>query len=375
MNSSHEQEFEKLISEVRACVKCYRMQNSQRILGYSAGPLNASLMFIGEAPGRLGADGSGIPFHGDIAGHNFERLLEQVGLNRYDAFVTNAVLCNPKEPNGNNASPNRSEIQQCSGYLRRQIDLLNPKLVVTLGATSLSALNLVSTHSLSLKEHVRTVHPWYGRHLIPIYHPGQRAMMHRSFANQSADYQFVAETLRRVGTPRKKISGNLSVDVHQVVKLILQAKLEVSYFSVHKLFYLVEYAFAQRFGRRLTDAFIIRQKDGPYVTNLHISKIKKAFPDAQTITKRGVLYIRNAVANELTFSGAVAPALASETEEIINDVVSKYGAYDDSRLKTAVYLTRPMRKILLAEKDRSANFFNRPIDMLGGMSSPPDRQP
>src|SRR5438067_2266844 len=89
--------FNTLVSDVQACRLCSRMDESSRIFGLASGSPSARLMFIGEAPGRLGADDTAIPFHGDRAGDNFERLISQSGLSRYDCFITNAVLCNPKD--------------------------------------------------------------------------------------------------------------------------------------------------------------------------------------------------------------------------------------------------------------------------------------
>src|SRR5437773_2381420 len=77
-------EFECLVNEAKGCVDCTRMNSSQRVIGHASGRIDAPIMFIGEAPGRLGADSSAIPFHGDKAGDNFESLIEQVGLSRYD---------------------------------------------------------------------------------------------------------------------------------------------------------------------------------------------------------------------------------------------------------------------------------------------------
>src|SRR5687767_4808993 len=102
--------FDKLCSKVAACVLCPRMVHSQRVLNHSSGSLGAQIMFIGEAPGRLGADNSGIPFHGDKAGHNFEELLEFAKLDRSNIFVTNAVLCNPRDEDGNNSTPTKIEV-------------------------------------------------------------------------------------------------------------------------------------------------------------------------------------------------------------------------------------------------------------------------
>ena len=70
-------EFDTLCREVQSCERCARMTGSARVLSGAAGHLDSRIMFVGEAPGRLGADNSGIPFHGDTAGHNFEQLLEQ----------------------------------------------------------------------------------------------------------------------------------------------------------------------------------------------------------------------------------------------------------------------------------------------------------
>ena len=177
------------------------------MLAPASGSINAPLMFIGEAPGRLGADATGIPFHGDKTGHNFESLLDFVGIGRQDIFVTNAVLCNPKDSRGNNDTPSAQEIKNCAAFLSRQITLVNPLFIATLGAVALRALALIEPHDLELKSAVRTANNWYGRTLIPLYHPGQRAMVHRSFANQRSDYQFLADNLKRGGQRPAKSRG------------------------------------------------------------------------------------------------------------------------------------------------------------------------
>src|SRR5581483_3617054 len=165
------EQFDTLCRTVGQCRTCPRMNDSARVLNRGAGPLDAGLMFIGEAPGRLGADASELPFHGDKAGHNFEELLSVAGLTRASVFVTNAVLCNPRDDHGNNAMPTRAEVEACSAFMRAQIELLQPKIVVTLGATALNAGALIERHGLTLRDSVRTAHRWYGRLLVPLYHP------------------------------------------------------------------------------------------------------------------------------------------------------------------------------------------------------------
>ena len=265
--------FNVLVGEVKSCLKCPRMKDSSRVLNGSSGGVYSDLMFIGEAPGRRGADETEIPFHGDVSGNNFEEFLDNVGLSRSDIFITNAVLCNPKDEKGNNSTPNKSEMENCSDYLGRQIRIVDPKIIVTLGAVSLKALSNIETHHLNLKESVRTMNAWNGRHVIPLYHPGQRAMVHRSKANQRADYQFVAEQWRRLNKSRKPLSRRpVQEDLLALCHNLLKVYGDITYFELHKLVYLTEYHYVRNFGARLTKSYFIRQKDGPYCTDLQINR-------------------------------------------------------------------------------------------------------
>jgi len=357
------EDFDGLCSEVKACNLCYRMRNSARILNRSVGNLKSEIMFIGEAPGRLGADSSGIPFHGDKAGHNFELLLEFAGIDRNKCYVTNAVLCNPRDEKGNNATPNKLEISNCQTYLKQQIDLVNPKIVVTLGAKALEAVSNIEKHSLSLKESTRTENPWYNRVLIPSYHPGQRAMIHRSLANQRSDYQFINEKLRSF-TKRKPNYKNQKTNefISVVIEYILSKNESIGYFALHKIFYLLEYNYFLKYNQRLTSSYIVRQKDGPYCTDLHIKKLTNSIPDLQTeYFKNGSIRIRKN-SNKLFVTSLLNEfELDPEIKEIIDFVLVKYGKLNMSKLKNAVYLTRPMRNILYLEKEQKLNLYNSPI--------------
>src|SRR5437588_10198775 len=214
--------FADLSNRVQECRLCERMCNSARVLNRSAGALSARVMFVGEAPGRLGADQTEIPFHGDQAGHNFEHLIRSVGLSRDALFITNAVLCNPRDSVGHNATPNQSELENCSSFLRERVELVDPRIVVTLGSSALRATSAIERHALSLAADVRTAHPWFGRLLIPLYHPGQRAMVHRSAANQRSDYQFVAEQFQRAGKSLvARARGATRPDVLRIAEYLL----------------------------------------------------------------------------------------------------------------------------------------------------------
>jgi uracil-DNA glycosylase family 4 len=363
-NKNQELDFEKMIAEVLRCKQCERMNDSQRVIGRASGNLNVPMMFIGEAPGRLGADASAIPFHGDRAGENFESLIEQVGIGRQHFFITNAVLCNPKDERGNNATPAKIEIQNCSGFLKRQIDLVDPVIVITLGAQALAALSLIEKHDINLADGVRKKWEWYGRLLLPLYHPGQRAMLHRSFLNQLADYRFVSEIFRKI-TNTKKASSSVSPSSKHAVEVVLgllRSCGPLSYFALHKLFYLLEYEYSRREGRRFSSCYIIRQKDGPYVVELNIKKLRKALPELQIRFDNEVMRLSLPDQMSLLPETQDISSLKSSFMEVFGDVTKRYGSKSDSDLKRIVYLTAPMRKILRREKYQRDNMFNAPID-------------
>ena len=154
----------------------------------------ARVMFIGEAPGRLGAARTGTPFTGDQSGLRFQRLLETAGLAREDVFVTNALLCNPLR-NGRNRAPTRREVTSCAGWLRAQLVLARPRLVVTLGTVALEATRLIDRHDFELRVDVGRALPWYGRTLVPLYHPSPRTAGRRPFARQLEDFRRLADTI------------------------------------------------------------------------------------------------------------------------------------------------------------------------------------
>jgi DNA polymerase len=153
------------------------------------------VLFVAEAPGRLGADATGVPLTGDQTGRNFDALLAGAGIDRARVFVTNAVLCNPRKADGRNDRPRAAELANCSQHLRALIDLLDPTWVVSLGRAALDALNLIEPHDRVLARDVGTAARWYGRGLVPLYHPGARALIRRPIRQQSVDYAGLAALL------------------------------------------------------------------------------------------------------------------------------------------------------------------------------------
>ena len=184
--------FGALVERARACARCPRMDGRTRVLGPGNGPLGARILWVAEAPGRLGGDRTGIPLSADQTGRNFDEFLAAAGLDRAAQFVTNAVLCNPRNTLGLNDRPRAAELRNCSQHLADLLAVLDPPWVVALGRVALDALALIAPHDAQLARDVAQPIPWAGRHLVPLYHPGPRSVARRSRAGHIADYRLLA---------------------------------------------------------------------------------------------------------------------------------------------------------------------------------------
>lgn len=199
--SQRHESFLALSAEAAACTLCPAMCERNAVLSELNGSLDARVLFIGEAPGRKGADRTRIPFSGDLSGKNFERFLSSIGLTRAEIFITSAALCNPRKSSGANRRPSAGEISNCSEFLRRTIALINPQVIVTLGGVALDALKQVHYHELNLKEHAGKIHRWQGRVLVPLYHPSPQVLItSRKEDAQLRDYKVLLKAIRRAET-------------------------------------------------------------------------------------------------------------------------------------------------------------------------------
>ncbi len=119
-------EYDILVQEIMECTKC-ELHKTRRNPVPGEGSLDPKIMFIGEAPGGR-EDETGRPFVG-AAGKLLTMLIESIGLSREDVYITNVVKCRPP----GNRDPSQMEIYTCLPYLRRQINIIRPRLIVTLG--------------------------------------------------------------------------------------------------------------------------------------------------------------------------------------------------------------------------------------------------
>jgi len=194
--------FKLLEKQAAKCRLCPALADQPAILSSANGNLNAKIIFVAEAPGRFGAGRTGIPFHGDKSGDNFETLLEHIGLTRAEVFITNAALCNPLE-NGNNRRPKASEIKNCSPFLKETLDLISPQVVVTLGSVGLQGLNLILETRYQLKENVAQPLTTPNFILFPLYHPSPRVTnWMRPLTQQKKDFKKI---LRHISDGKRSI--------------------------------------------------------------------------------------------------------------------------------------------------------------------------
>lgn len=192
------EEFSKLAETAQTCRRCEKMCDKTAVLGEKNGCLNPKVMFLAEAPGRQGADRTRQPFSGDKSGANFQILLDSIGLRREEIFITNTVLCSPRSETGANRKPSKKEIVNCADFLLKTLDLIDPKVIVTLGTVALEALKTIEYHQIILKSDAAKIYGWNERILVPLYHPSPQVVAsHRRLHEQLNDFLSVAEAIER----------------------------------------------------------------------------------------------------------------------------------------------------------------------------------
>ncbi|HQU84798.1 MAG TPA: uracil-DNA glycosylase [Pyrinomonadaceae bacterium] len=196
IGKNKEIEFQKLAETARNCRKCEAMCDKTAVLSELNGNLFPKVLFIAEAPGRQGADRTRKPFSGDKSGATFQKLLDSIDLKREEIFITNTVLCSPRSETGANRKPTKKEIKNCAEFLQKTLQLIDPKIIVTLGSVALEALKTIQYHQFTLKNNAANIFEWNGRTLVPLYHPSPQVIAsHRREHEQLADFQSLAKAI------------------------------------------------------------------------------------------------------------------------------------------------------------------------------------
>jgi uracil-DNA glycosylase len=161
------EELKAVWQQAQTCAKCPQLASTRTKVVFGSGNADADLMFVGEAPGA-NEDKQGLPFVGQ-AGKLLDTLLGEIGLARSEVWICNVLMCRPP----GNRDPLPAEIDACQDYLFRQLDLIEPRVVCTLGnfATKLlradPATGITRLHG---REEIRQIGPRVVR-LFPLYHP------------------------------------------------------------------------------------------------------------------------------------------------------------------------------------------------------------
>jgi uracil-DNA glycosylase len=161
------EELKAVWQQAQACAKCPQLASTRTKVVFGAGNADADLMFVGEAPGA-NEDKQGLPFVGQ-AGKLLETLLGEIGLARSEVWICNVLKCRPP----GNRDPLPGEIEACQEYLFRQLDLIEPRVVCTLGNFATKLLRAdpgTGITRLHGREEIRQIGPRTVR-LYPLYHP------------------------------------------------------------------------------------------------------------------------------------------------------------------------------------------------------------
>jgi len=195
--SERREALKEVFAEARGCVRCTELAATRKTVVFGAGNADAELMFVGEAPGAS-EDEQGVPFVGR-AGKLLEQLLGEIGLARAEVFIANVLKCRPP----GNRDPLPVEIDNCQDYLHRQVELIQPTVICTLGNFSTKLLRGEQTGITRLhgQPEVLTL----GRRavrLYPIYHPAAALYTPRMLETLREDFTRLPELLA-LGAPEQ----------------------------------------------------------------------------------------------------------------------------------------------------------------------------
>ena len=188
-NTEIQQKWDELEAKCKACQRCELSQTRTNVV-FGSGSREARLMFIGEAPGEK-EDLSGVPFVG-AAGKLLDKYLYAVGIEREDVFIANMLKCRPPK----NRDPLPAEEDACIDYLREQVKLIQPKVIVCLGR--ISAMRLIKPDFKISVEHGT----WFekGDYLMTaVYHPAALLRDPRRREDMLRDMQAIKAKLDELG--------------------------------------------------------------------------------------------------------------------------------------------------------------------------------
>jgi uracil-DNA glycosylase len=184
------EELKAVWRQAQACTRCPQLASTRRTVVFGSGNADADLMFVGEAPGA-NEDRQGLPFVGQ-AGRLLDTLLGEIGLSRGEVFIANTLLCRPP----GNRDPLPQEIDNCQEFLFGKLELIEPRVVCTLGnfATKLLRGDPTGITRLHGTDEIRRIGPRNVR-LFPIYHPAAALYTPKMLEVLREDFHRIPELL------------------------------------------------------------------------------------------------------------------------------------------------------------------------------------
>lgn len=189
--------FAALRVRVLACVRCTHLAASRRNVVFGVGNIDSPLMFVGEAPGA-DEDLQGEPFVG-AAGQLLTKIISATGLTRSDVYIANILKCRPDTPGqtAGNRKPTAEEMQTCIPFLHEQIDLVQPKVIVALGATAVEGLLGKTLGITKLRGNWQT---YRGIPLMPTYHPAY-LLRNQAMSEKRRVWEDMLAVMEKLGLP------------------------------------------------------------------------------------------------------------------------------------------------------------------------------
>ena len=187
-----------LSAPVLACAKCPHLVTSRTQVVFGVGNPDAEIMFVGEAPGA-DEDMVGEPFVGK-AGQLLTKIIETMGLRRSDVFIANVLKCRPNMPHGEpgNRKPTPAEMDTCKPYLIQQIEIIQPRVIVGLGATAMEGL--LGQEKVFITKLRGTWKEFQGIPLMPTYHPSY-LLRNQALSEKRNVWEDMLAVLERLGKP------------------------------------------------------------------------------------------------------------------------------------------------------------------------------
>ena len=195
--TDHEQRMAALREKALVCTKCPHLAAFRHTVVFGVGNPSTDLMFVGEAPGA-DEDLRGEPFVGR-AGELLTRIIETMGFKRSDVYIANVLKCRPDMPEGSsgNRQPTPEEMQTCLPYLRAQIDIIQPKVMVALGGVAMRGLFGTSEPMKSLRGR------WHSFGDIPVmatFHPSY-LLRNQALTEKRRVWEDMLQVLERLQMP------------------------------------------------------------------------------------------------------------------------------------------------------------------------------